>query len=261
MRIIKLKGNPNIRDIGGVYDDVTIREGMLIRGRTLRTLTPDQQSFLVEDCHIRTIIDLRSQDEREEAPELKIPGVQYEAIAIFERQKDGISHKDNEKKDIFRIYRVLPKMDRIYYDMLHDESLQNIGKVIRRILTADENEYGFYFHCSEGKDRTGLISAILLLILGVSRKEVVKEYLVTNKMSNGKAFRYYLWIKYLRFQPRFARKVGRTFLAKRRYIKVLFSVIDEEYGSLEAFCEKGLGLQSQDIEAFRQRLIIKQESN
>ena len=257
MRIIKIKDNPNIRDIGGTYRDVAIKEGMLIRGRTLRSLTPVQQSFLVEDCNVHTIIDLRSKDEREEAPELQIPGTQYEPMAIFERQKDGISHKDNEKKDIFRIYRTLPKMDQIYFDMLHGESLQNIGKIIHRIVTAQENEYGFYFHCSEGKDRTGLISAILLLILGVSRKEIVKEYLVTNKMSNFKAFRYYMWIKYLRFDPLFAIKVGRAFLAKRRYIKILFSVIDQEYGSLEAFCEKGLGLQSQEIESFKNRLIEK----
>ncbi len=47
MKIIKLKGNPNIRDIGGVYKNVTIKEGKLIRGRTLRCLSDYQREYLV----------------------------------------------------------------------------------------------------------------------------------------------------------------------------------------------------------------------
>ena len=70
MRIIKLKGNPNIRDIGGQYKDVSIKEGKLIRGRTLRHLSDDQRNILVKECHVKTIIDLRSHDEIEKEPEL-----------------------------------------------------------------------------------------------------------------------------------------------------------------------------------------------
>ncbi|MCR4911936.1 MAG: tyrosine-protein phosphatase [Bacilli bacterium] len=257
MRIIKLKDNPNIRDIGGVYKDVTIKEGMLIRGRTLRHLTEEQSAYLVKKCNIKTIIDLRSHDEQKEAPELTISGTNYELMPIFERQKDGISHKENEKPDQFQIYRILPHMKNIYLDMLHGESLKNIGLVINRIITGKDDEYGFYFHCSEGKDRTGIIAAILLSILGVSRKEIVDEYLVTNKMSNKKAFKYYMQIKYLRLQPRFALKVGRAFLAKKIYINSLFEVIDNEYGSLDEFLYKGLNLKKENIEAFKEKLIIK----
>jgi len=254
--LFTLKGNPNIRDIGGQYKDVSIREGKLIRGRTLRHLTDEQQSFLVDSCHVKTIIDLRSHDEIEHEPELTIPNTTYEIMPIFERQKDGISHEEGEKVDALQIYRVLPTMDQIYFDMLHGQSLTNIGLVINRIINGKDNEYGFYFHCSEGKDRTGLISAILLSILGVSRKEIIKEYLVTNKMSKKEAFRYYMKIKYGRFDALFALKVGRTFLAKRKYIKVLFEVIDNEYGSLEEFLVKGLNLKLEEVEIFKKKMVL-----
>lgn len=256
MKIIKIKGNPNIRDIGGKYNDVTIKEGKLIRGRTLRRLTEEQQKYLVDECGVKTIIDLRSHDEIEHESELKIPNTNYEIMPIFERQKDGISHKEGEKVDALQIYRTLPTMDVIYYDMLHGQSLTNIGLVINRIINGKNNEYGFYFHCSEGKDRTGLISAILLSILGVSRKEIIQEYLITNKMSKKKAFKYYMAIKYGRFDAFFALKVGRTFLAKRKYIKVLFKVIDEEYGSLDEFLTKGLNLNLDDVNSFRKKMIV-----
>lgn len=258
MKIIKLKNNPNIRDIGGEYLNVNIKEGMLIRGRTLRNLTKEQQDFLVSECNVRTIIDLRSHGEQNAEPELQLEGTKYELIPIFEQQKPGISHKENEKSDAFQIYRTLPNMDKIYYGMLHGESLDNIGKVINRIITGQDDEYGFYFHCSEGKDRTGLIAAILLLILGVSRREIVREYMITNRMSRKKAFKYYMTIKYTKFEPLFALKVGRTFLAKRKYIKTLFKVIDNEYGSLERFLYEGLKLDQKDIDTFKEKLIIKE---
>ena len=257
MEIIKLKNNPNIRDIGGKYKNVTIKKGMLIRGRTLRKLTEEQQLILTDEHHVKTIIDLRSHDEAEKAPELVIPKTNYEIMPIFEREKDGVSHNENEKVDKLQVYRKLPTMDRIYFNMLHDESLANMGKVINRIITAKEDEFAFYFHCSEGKDRTGLVAAILLSILGVSRPEIEKEYLITNKTSKRKAFRYYLGIKYLKFDPVFALKVGRAFLAKRKYIRVLFAVIDEEYKTLDKFLTKGLNLNLEDVNKFRDLLIEK----
>ena len=258
MRILKIKNNPNIRDIGGVYKDVTLKDNMLLRGRTLKHLTDDQIEYFVKDCHLKTIIDLRSHDEAEKAPEIEIPGVNSEIIPIFERDKKGVSHNENEKVDALQIYRTLPEMDRIYFDMLHGESLVNIGKVINRIISAKEEEYCFYFHCSEGKDRTGLIAAILLSILGVSRKEIVKDYMITNKTNNKKAFKYYMKIKYVHFDPKFARKVGRTFIAKKQYINQLFKVIDEEFKSLDNFLINGLNLNKEDIEAFKKIMIVKQ---
>lgn len=257
MKIIKIKNNPNIRDLGGKFKNVQVKEGMLIRGRTLRKLTKEQQSFLVNECHIKTIIDLRSHDEQEKEPELKIPGTSYEIIPIFERQKNGVSHVSKEKGHDLDIYRTLPNMDQIYYDMLHDESLKNIGLVINRIIKGNDDEYGFYFHCSEGKDRTGLIAAILYLILGVSRKEILKDYLKTNKTSRKKAFKYYMKLKYINFHALFAIKVGRIFLAKRKYINVLFDVIENEYISFEDFLTHGLKVKLEDLEPFRERVIIK----
>ena len=51
MKVIKLKNNKNMRDIGGVYKNVTLREGMLIRGKTLINLTGEQQSILIYKHH------------------------------------------------------------------------------------------------------------------------------------------------------------------------------------------------------------------
>ena len=257
MKVIKLKNNPNIRDIGGKYKDVTLKENMLLRGRTFLNLSDEQKNILKDKYHLKTIIDLRSHDEAEYDVEQIIDGVNYEIIPIFEREKGGISHKQDEKVDEFQVYRQLPTMDRIYLGMLHGQSLKNMGLVIGRIIDAKDDDFAIYFHCSEGKDRTGLIAAILLLILGVSRKEIIKDYMFTNKMANKKAFKYYMKIKYVQFDPRFALKVGRTFLAKKKYIETLFNIIDNEYDSLDNFLKEGLNLNLKEVESFKEKIVVK----
>ena len=259
MKVIKLKNNKNIRDLGGKYKHVTIKEGMLIRGRTLLNLTPSQQDLLVNKYNVHSIIDLRSIPEKLEKPEQVIPGTNYYHLPVFEESKAGISREEaQQQQNKMDLYRNLPTMDVLYNDMLHGQSLANLGLIVKVIITADEGEYGFYFHCSEGKDRTGLLAAILLLILGVSKEEVIKDYLYTNKVARAKAFKYYMIVKYLKFDPKFAVKIGRIFLAKREYIEVLFNVIKKEYNNDKmTFFTKGLDLEEEEISLFKERMIVK----
>ena len=259
MKVIKLKTTRNIRDIGGSYSSIRLKEGMFTRGTALLHLSNDDLIALRDVYNVKTIIDLRSTDEQNLEPDMKIEGVNFLSIPVFEREQQGISHTEDEQPQGMDLYRKLPTMDRIYYDMLHGESLENISKTIRYIVNAKDDEYGFYFHCSEGKDRTGLIAAILLLILGVSKKEIMKDYLYTNKVNHKKAFKYYMAIKYLQFSPLFALKVGRTFLAKRKYLNTLFNIIKDEYGGEDNFFKKAMHLTNQEIESFKKRMIVKQK--
>ena len=259
MKIIKLKHSKNIRDIGGVYHNVTLKEGMLIRGRTLTGLDEEDIRILTQDNHVHTIIDLRSHKEQLEEGEMDIPGVARLLMPIFESDTKEAPHDDHDKKNSLDYLRHLPSMERVYWDFLHDESLENVSKIIRKIITADEKEYGFYFHCSEGKDRTGVIAAILLLMLGAEKAGIYKDYLETNRTNNHKAFKYYMLFKYLKFRPLFALKVGRAFVARKRYLNVLFNIIKDEYGDEETFYTKGLHLNKEEIEAFRKKMIVSKQ--
>ena len=257
MKVIKLKHAKNIRDLGGEYSTVKLKEGMLIRGVTLLHLSEDERKALVNTYNVKTLIDLRSTEEQEEDVEQVIEGTTHISMPVFEREKQGISHNEEEKPKGMDLYRQLPQMQDIYYEMVHGEFLENIGKIIKRIVTSKDEEYGIYFHCSEGKDRTGIIAAILLLILGVSRPEIVKDYLYTTKVNNRKAFKYYMAIKYLQFHAIFALKVGRMFIAKKQYINVLFKVIDDEFKGEENFFEEAMKLTKEEIESFRNKIIVK----
>ena len=257
MKVIRVPKTKNLRDIGGKYENVTIRFNMLLRGRVLPKLNKRGKRILTEKHHLRTIIDVRDKAEREQVLDTPIEGVKNIAMPVFDEEKVGISRADRETKDKITLLKMLPPMEQLYYEMLHDSSLKNLSKIIHYLISAPSEDYSIYFHCSEGKDRTGIISAIILLILGVSRKEIVEEYLYTNKAARSRAIRYYLLAKYVRFDVLLAKRLKGMFTANKNYIQVLFNVIDNEYGNESKFFKDGLKLTDIEIENFRKKMIIK----
>ena len=258
MKVIHLHHQKNIRDIGGKYKDVTLRYNMLLRGRALLTLTPKQVEKLKIKHHLRTVIDLRDIMEQAQKPDMELNGIRKVLMPVFEDGKVGISHEDREKNDKIAIISKLPPMSQMYYEMLHDECLNNVAKIIRFIITGTDDDFAFYYHCSEGKDRTGIISAILLSMLGVSQKEIIKEYLYTNRVARRKANIYYLVAKYVRFDVNLAKKLHGMFSARREYIEVYFNVVKDEYDNdYMKFFKEGLKLKEEEINNFRDKMIVK----
>ena len=257
MKVIHLRKQKNLRDIGGKYKDVTIRLNMLLRGRALTNLTPKQLDKLKNKYHLRTVIDIRDIAEQSQKPDMELPGIRKLLMPVFDDGKVGISHEDREKNDKIALLSKLPPMTQMYYEMFHEECLNNLANIIKLIITAKEEEYAFYYHCSEGKDRTGIISAVLLSMLGVSKKEIIKEYLYTNRVAHHKANIYYLVAKYVRFDVNLARKLHGMFSAKKEYISVYFDVVRDEYNDdYMTFFTKGLKLTEEEVNAFRNKMII-----
>lgn len=258
MKVIHLRKQKNLRDIGGKYKNVNLRYNMLLRGRALLNLTPKQLDKLKNKYHLRTVIDLRDIAEQAQKPDMQLPGIKKLLMPVFADSKVGISHEDREKNDQITILRKLPPMSQMYYEMFHDECLDNLSKIVKLIITAPDEDYAFYYHCSEGKDRTGIISAVLLSMLGATKKEIIKEYLYTNRIAHRKANIYYLVAKYVRFDVNLAKKLHGMFSAKKEYISVYFDVVKDEYDNdYMTFFKKGLGLSEEEVEAFRKKMIIE----
>lgn len=249
----------NARDLGRRYRDVHIKKGMLYRGKALRGLLWIEKKTLVKWAKIHTIIDLRSHAEIEEKPDDALPGVQVLPYPVFEQERPGITHqvKKRSKREILSVYDHLPPMELLYLSFLQGDSLHHLGQAVSYIINAPEKDYAIYFHCSEGKDRTGILAAILLLMLGVSRKEIERDYLRTNRVSRHKARAIYIGVRYFLHDRERARNIYPFFVARLSYLARLFEVIEQSYGNdpMRFFVE-GLGLSEEDIDSFRKRMII-----
>lgn len=237
----------NFRSLGGTYDNNIVIRDIIFRGQKLNKIDDEDIAFLKEKCGIETVIDLRSSMEKNEKPDIVF--CKYLFMPIFDFSMPGITHEKMSKSDMLR---ALPHMSETYKIMLQKEFFENLKAVVRYIVTSREK---IYIHCTEGKDRTGVISAIILLMLGVSKEEIYRDYLLTNETNTRKAYLLYFAILFGKFNINDARKARDLYLAKPEYLDVLFDFIDTNYESLDDFFYKGLELTEEEVDGFRQFMI------
>ncbi|MFC1702017.1 OPT family oligopeptide transporter [Pseudomonadota bacterium] len=183
-RVIKLKGSQNTRDIGGYETDIgqRVRWGKVFRSDNLSRLMPEDFQRL-ESMGLKTVIDLRTTREVEKAPTVwqgdNPPEIFHYAIGKSDgewvREQSQLIRKGRFKPsdtlDLYvKAYELLPTVGQ--------ESYQNLLE-----LLLDESNWPLLIHCTAGKDRTGIAVALIFEILGVDRKTIMEDYLLTNEVA------------------------------------------------------------------------------
>ena len=255
MEIIKLKHVKNYRDLGGITtsDGRVLRPHMLIRGTTLFDPTLLGIKILKENYNLKTIIDLRTQKEILEKPDVKIDGVEILHMPVFDESVAGISHE--KKVHSFKTLMMMPKMEDLYVQMVTGASLDNVIKVLKFILTLPVQKFSVVFHCTAGKDRTGLVAALLLSFLGVDRVTVMNDYLLTNKRVLFKANMAYVGLLITKGNPKLAHKIKHYFLAEPNFIKAALNQLEKDFGSLEDFFKQKLGFTEEETKKIKDKFL------
>lgn len=165
-RLIPLPGTYNLRDLGGypTGSDTSTIQRRFLRADSLHALGEDGIQTLV-NYGVTTVIDLRHRLELADAPN---PFTQHETVAyanipIFEPPQEQVQRQ-------FRMPDSLPQMYRDLLDSRQPAFLQ----VFTTIATAPPGTV--LFHCTVGKDRTGLVAALLLSIAGVEADLIAEDY-------------------------------------------------------------------------------------
>ncbi len=175
-RLIPLQGGRNFRDLGGykTTDGKTVKWGKLYRSGVLAGLT-EQDYQLIEGLNIETVVDFRTNSERSSEQ------THWQASPV------EMITKDYEMEGMDAIVQVLrdPELNRAklegfmanMYPHILDDQKQNYTAMFDRMVNKDG---GLLFHCTAGKDRTGISAALILTALGVDRQTVINDYLATN---------------------------------------------------------------------------------
>lgn len=162
----------NIRDLGGLetHDGSIIRWNCLYRGDCLAFLSPKEWEKL-KNFGIVSVIDLRSKSEtllmKDQVPE----SMQYFHCPL---QKEEIDFKNAAESASKAFTQSLADG---YQKMLCD-SPDLIAAAVKTVIQCLEKG-GVLFHCTAGKDRTGVLSAVLLTLLGAVREDIVADYQVS----------------------------------------------------------------------------------
>ncbi len=217
----------NMRDLGGLktIQGKRIRPGCLIRSAHLFQATEEDLSG------ISSIIDLRTPGERGQAPD-QTWRREYLPMPVFSDEQAGISHE----KDISE--QPLPDF-RYLYGMLINECTESFRAIIMAIMEHDFSRGAVLWHCTEGKDRCGLTTAMILEILGVDRELIMEDYLKTNLINLPKAIR--IRERLLATHGKeMAEGAYRAYIADESYLRDAWNAMGENYISERLKISAGL---------------------
>lgn len=170
-RRLEWQGCLNVRDLGRhpTEDGNRTRMGAVVRADSVRRLTDAGWQALV-DYGIRTVLDLRQTWELEEDPPAEVP-VDVIHVSLFddmplEEQMELAATWFSAPDDVSAL--------RGGYLATLERNAANVATAITTVARADEG--GVLVHCAGGKDRTGLVSALLLRLAGVSIADIAHDY-------------------------------------------------------------------------------------
>ena len=244
MKVINLDSINNVRDIS--YDN--IKEKTLLRSAALNNITEKDFNVLYNDYNLRTIIDLRAVYEIENNPIYK--SINYYNIPLID-EEEGITRPKDEQEIILNFLKTMPNdtsKGEKYLKLL--ESKKAWQEIFEILLN---NDGSILICCHQGKDRTGVVCALLLNILGIDYETIIDDYLLSNDLLKENTDRLYEKVVKVAIERNITPISKQSLLANKEYIDYVFNSIKEKYGSLDNFYKNHCGLDDNKINTLKEK--------
>ena len=249
-RLLPMDGSHNTRELGGykTTDGKTIKWGKLFRSDKLSDISKTDQAYL-QNLGIKKIVDFRSEQEKAEDPNIIPTGISYVEMPI---SVDGAMRS--------KIEAVLKgETDREVQSFLIDankEFVTNYADVYENFLRGlIDEDAPTLFHCTAGKDRAGFAAAITLIALGVSKEDVINDYMKTNAFTQERIEEILGQIELMSLYQSDVEILRPLLGVEQIYIETAFRTAEDKYGSLESFIRDGLNISDEDIQKLRNKFL------
>ena len=255
---IPLQSLPNTRDLGALLaeDGRHILPRKLIRSGELYHVSFADRKILTEEYHLTKIIDLRTDKEREKKPDTAIPGVAYSHISILDEESEEISRTKDMVQMILEEDLTEERMCRQYENFIRDQyCVKQYARFLDEIL--HQGDGAVMWHCSVGKDRAGVGTALLLCILGIPREVIREDFLKSNLYLDGE-FEYAIRLLETKtiVTPQIMDRMRILFRVKEEYLDAVFETIERYYGTMERFIRRALYLTPKAVEDLQNKYLI-----
>jgi protein-tyrosine phosphatase len=235
----------NVRDLGGhsTEDGGETRFGSVVRADSVGQLSPTGWEALVA-YGIRTVIDLRGDHEREDDPPGELP---VEVLHIpFMEASDAEWKKIAEQLERLDELPVVDATREAYLIFL-ERFKPKVGATVRAVAEAPDG--GVVVHCVGGKDRTGLLTALLLHLAGVPTDEIAADYALSEERLRPRHDR---WLEAAETEAE-RRQIERIAQTPPQVIIGVFDELERRYGSIEAYL-RAAGVSEHHLTRARSRL-------
>ncbi len=249
----------NFRDAGGIG---SLRPGLVFRSAELSRLSDaDGQALL--DLGVTDVFDLRTWEEIEHRPDRLPAGIRLVVEDVLaDRPHSGAA----EVASLVNQYAEQAGTETINAAIGNGQAAQHMHDTYLHLVTLPSADAGYrslftelahgqggaVIHCTAGKDRTGWALAVLQLLGGATREEVVADYLGSNEPMR---------LAYGPMLDGFAADGGdadaleHMMLVFPEYLETALEYVDRVYGGVEGYLQRGLGLSDDDMAALRTRLL------
>lgn len=251
--MIHIKKVTNFRTVGNIKNTEgrILKEGKLYRSAHLSKLK--KKSFDdFEKLGIKEIIDLRNSKEIAQKPDQLPSQIVYKKYSAFEDEGDQLAQA---RKLVLKGKVNASDADKRMIDFYREYVIENpeiIKKIITEIL---ESENPVLYHCTAGKDRTGITTALILTILKFDKETIYNEYLLSNNYRKDMVEKRLRLANRLHFiYPKMDLQVlEKLSWVEKRYLDAAFGEIDKKYGSTDAYIQQVLGISDAKRTAYIQK--------
>lgn len=249
---IQLEGIRNARELGGLTarDGRVIRSGCLVRSGDLNRAT-ERDLRMLKELGVSAVVDFRDRAAAKKAPDRLPRGAKlyhWPVLALME-----VCSSEDEARLEKEIFEDPVGMMRLAYeDMALGEAARDGFRNFFHLLLRPEID-GVLWHCSQGKDRTGVAALLLLTALGVPDETIEEEYLLSN-LAMQREYDAILQSDIPQKEKDFWKTelfVGRENL--RGFVKTL----NKAYGGVWEYLHTALGLTGEDLEQLRDKYLME----
>ncbi|MCD8028340.1 MAG: tyrosine-protein phosphatase [Erysipelotrichaceae bacterium] len=229
----------NFRELSGYSnkDGKTIKSGKIFRGAALDKITDEEATYMEDILGIRYILDYRDEEEANLTPDYHFSKAVYErisAIHIDDQEGFDFGNMMSGKMTVNKLKAMIDYLQLGYkYMPFNSEAYTRLFEILL------ENNGHIYFHCSAGKDRTGVSAFLIMMALGMSEEDGVKEYLKSNENLKSFVANFYKEHPSAHLAKKY---VDRLLFVQEENIRLTINAIHEKYSSYEEYFEKELNV-------------------
>lgn len=267
---ILLQGISNTRDLGGckTVDGRRIIAHRLIRSGTLAKTTLEDRRILTEDYGVRVVVDFRTDLEKSMEPDPELAGVHFIHNPILTEELAGITRgqESDDRKSGSSLLGFLEHaknlganpdqyVKQLYENLVTEHSASHqYGKFFEILLSGYEG--AILWHCSAGKDRVGIGTALLLSALGVDRETIILDFVKTNDYLKEETDQLVKEASVYCDEEEFLNAVRMLNGVNAQYLFQAFQAIEAEYQTVDCYLEKKLGLTKEKKELLQNRYLV-----
>jgi protein-tyrosine phosphatase len=250
-RRLLLTGAVNFRDVGGhvTAEHQRMRRGLVYRSDHLSRLSAEDQRVLLS-LNFQVVCDFRSIREQQRAPDLLPPdgSIRYHFLPVEDRDFDPATAMERVKAGD----HAWMSMD--FVIELYRRYLDNFGYVWGKVLTMASFRHNLplVFHCTGGKDRTGICAALLLMVLGVEEESILLDHQLSTACNAERVQPMFARLKTLGIEPE---QANPYLNAPVDPLAAVIEHLKNTYGTVEDYLLIKGGLEQKTLTALRELLL------